>query len=213
MARESLKSKQKRMSEILGRLRVAFENPQPALEFSSPLELLMATILSAQCTDARVNIVTRSLFESYQSPQDYIDVPISQLEQEIHSTGFYHNKAVNIRKCCQKLIELHNSVVPSSMAELTELAGVGRKTANVVLGNAFGIPGIAVDTHVIRISGLLKMTAHTDPVKIEADLMKIVPQQDWTSLGHLIASHGRATCIARRPRCDECIVSDLCPSR
>ena len=201
------------MSEILGRLKATFDNPQPALEFSSPLELLIATILSAQCTDARVNIVTRSLFETYQTPQDYVDVPLSELEREIHSTGFYHNKALNIKKCCQRLIELHNGKVPMSMAELTELAGVGRKTANVVLGNAFGIPGIAVDTHVIRISGLLKMTAHSDPVKIEADLMKIVPEQDWTSLGHLIATHGRATCIARRPRSDECIVADLCPSR
>ena len=200
------------MSEIVRRLKSAFADPRPALDFVNPLELLIATILSAQCTDARVNKVTPYLFRKYGSPQDYVDTPLETLEQEIHSTGFYHNKAVNIQKCCRSLIDEHGGEVPDTIESLTARAGVGRKTANVVLGNAFGIPGIAVDTHVKRISGLLGMTRNVDPVKIESDLAKIVPSEDWTSIGHLIASHGRATCIARRPRCDECIVSDLCPS-
>ena len=201
------------MAEILGRLKATFEDPLPALEFTNPLELLIATILSAQCTDKRVNQVTRQLFKKYKSPQDYVDTPQETLENDIHSTGFFRNKAVNIRKCSQTLVERHNSAVPDTMEALTALAGVGRKTANVVLGNAFGIPGIAVDTHVKRVSGLMEMTKETDPDKIEADLAKIIPEADWTALGHLLASHGRATCIARRPKCDECIVGDLCPSR
>ena len=213
MPRESLNSKQGRMAEILRRLKATFEDLQPALEFTNPLELLIATILSAQCTDKRVNQVTRQLFKKYRSAQDYADTPQETLENEIHSTGFFHNKAVNIRKCTQALVERHNGAVPDTMEALTDLAGVGRKTANVVLGNAFGIPGVAVDTHVKRISGLLGMTKQTDPEKIEADLAKIVPEEDWTALGHLLASHGRATCIARRPKCDECIVGELCPSR
>ncbi len=201
------------MAEILGRLKANFKDPQPALEFTNPLELLIATILSAQCTDKRVNQVTRQLFKKYRSPQDYVDIPQETLENDIHSTGFFHNKAVNIRKCSQSLVERHNGFVPDTMEELTALAGVGRKTANVVLGNAFSIPGIAVDTHVKRISSLMGMTKQTDPDKIEADLAKIVPEAEWTALGHLFTSHGRATCIARRPKCDECIVGNLCPSR
>ena len=191
---------------------MSFENPQPALDFTNPFELLIATILSAQCTDARVNQVTNQLFKKYRTPQDYLDVSLEMLEDDIHSTGFFHNKAVNIKKCCRALVDHHNGAVPGTMDELTALAGVGRKTANVVLGNAFGIPGIAVDTHVKRISGLLGMTKETNPDKIEADLVKIVPEADWTALGHLLASHGRATCIARRSKCEECIIGDLCPA-
>ncbi len=208
----SRKAQRERMGEVLDRLKKTYPDVGSALNFSSPLELLIATILSAQCTDHRVNIVTETLFEKYPSPDHYLEAPLEDLEADIFTTGFYRNKAANIRKCCQALIDRHGGEVPGNMEDLTNLAGVGRKTANVVLGNVFGIPGIAVDTHVKRLSGLLGFTKKTDPDRIESDLVKIVPESDWTSLGHLLASHGRKTCIARRPKCDECILSDLCPS-
>jgi len=201
-----------RMDNVLALLKKTYPDVSSALNFSSPLELLIATILSAQCTDHRVNIVTESLFKKYTSPQHYLDVPIEELEKDIFSTGFYRNKAANIQKCCWTLINVHNSKVPKSMEALTGLAGVGRKTANVLRGNVFGIPGIAVDTHVKRLSRLLGFSKNTDPEGIESDLMKIVPESDWTGLGHLWATHGRKICIARRPRCDQCVLSNLCPS-
>ena len=206
------KSQQERMAEALDRLKKTYPAVGPALNFNSPFELLVATILSAQCTDRQVNVVTESLFEKYPSPGHYLDAAPETLEADIFTTGFYRNKAANIRKCCQALIDLHGGEVPSGMEDLTKLAGVGRKTANVVRGNAFGIPGIAVDTHVKRLSGLLGFTKHTDPDRIEFDLMRIVPETDWTGLGHFLAAHGRKTCVARRPKCDECVLSDLCPS-
>lgn len=212
MPRKSLKTQRIRMETVLDRLKATYPEAKGALRFSKPLELLIATILSAQCTDARVNQVTETLFRKYRSAEDYFNVPLEELEQDIFSTGFYHNKAVNIQKCCRALVEKHEGEVPQTMEDLTALGGVGRKTANVVRGNAFGIPGIAVDTHVKRITGLLGFTRQTHPDKIETDLMKIAPEADWTKLGHLFASHGRAVCIARRPKCDECILSDLCPS-
>jgi endonuclease-3 len=200
------------MADILTRLKQTYPDAGIALNFSNPLELLIATILAAQCTDERVNRVTAALFRKYRTARDYLGVPLEELEQDIHSTGFYHNKAVNIRKCCQMLVERHGGRVPDTMEALVALDGVGRKTANVVLGNAFGIPGIAVDTHVRRIAGLLGFTEEADPDKIEADLMRLVPEEDWTLLGHLFAHHGRAVCIARRPRCGACVLSDRCPS-
>ena len=200
------------MGEALDRLKKTYPAVAPALNFTTPFELLVATILSAQCTDKQVNVVTEPLFRKYPSPGHYLDAAPEELEADIFTTGFYRNKAANIRKCCQALIDRHGGEVPTGMEELTNLAGVGRKTANVVRGNAFGIPGIAVDTHVKRLSALLGFTKHTDPDRIESDLMQIVPESDWTGLGHLLAAHGRKTCVARRPKCDECVLSDLCPS-
>ncbi|MCY4545628.1 MAG: endonuclease III [Gemmatimonadetes bacterium] len=208
----SRKAQQERMGEALDRLKKTYPAVAPALNFTTPFELLVATILSAQCTDKQVNVVTEPLFRKYPSPGHYLDAAPEELEADIFTTGFYRNKAANIRKCCQALIDRHGGEVPTGMEELTNLAGVGRKTANVVRGNAFGIPGIAVDTHVKRLSALLGFTKHTDPDRIESDLMQIVPESDWTGLGHLLAAHGRKTCVARRPKCDECVLSDLCPS-
>lgn len=200
------------MGEVLERLKKTYPDVGPALNFTTPFELLIATVLSAQCTDHRVNIITESLFEKYPTPRHYLEAPAAVLEADIFTTGFYRSKAANIRKCCQALIDLHGGEVPARMEDLISLAGVGRKTANVVRGNAFGIPGIAVDTHVKRLSALLGFTKQSDPDRIESDLAKIVPEPDWTGLGHLFANHGRKTCIARRPKCDECVLSDLCPS-
>ena len=208
----SRKAQRERMEEVLDRLKKTYPDVGPALRFNTPFELLIATILSAQCTDHQVNIVTETLFDKYPTPGHYLEASPEALEADIFTTGFYRNKAANIRKCCQALIDRHGGEVPARMEDLTSLAGVGRKTANVVLGNAFGIPGIAVDTHVKRLSGLLGFTKQTDPDRIESDLARIVPESDWTGLGHLFANHGRKTCIARRPRCDECVLSDLCPS-
>ena len=208
----SRKAQQERMGEALDRLKKTYPAVAPALNFTTPFELLVATILSAQCTDKQVNVVTEPLFRKYPSPGHFLDAAPEELEADIFTTGFYRNKAANIRKCCQSLIDLHGGEVPTGMEELTNLAGVGRKTANVVRGNAFGIPGIAVDTHVKRLSALLGFTKHTDPDRIESDLMQIVPESDWTGLGHLLAAHGRKTCVARRPKCDECVLNDLCPS-
>ncbi|MCY3554438.1 MAG: endonuclease III [Gemmatimonadetes bacterium] len=208
----TMKAQRERMAEVLDRLKKTYPDVGPALNFTTPFELLVATILSAQCTDKQVNVVTESLFRKYPSPSHYLDAAPEALEADIFTTGFYRNKAANIRKCCRSLVDNHGGEVPSAMEDLTNLAGVGRKTANVVRGNAFGIPGIAVDTHVKRLSGLLGFTKQADPDRIERDLMKFVPESDWTGLGHLLASHGRKTCVARRPKCDECVLSDLCPS-
>jgi endonuclease-3 len=183
-----------------------------ALEHGNALELLVATILSAQCTDARVNIVTRNLFEKYRSAAEYANANPHELEDEIRSTGFFRNKTKAIIGMAQALVELHGGQVPSTMEQLTALPGVGRKTANVVLGNAFGIDeGIVVDTHVKRISNRLKLTNKADPEKIERDLMKIVPRGKWTPFSHLLIHHGRQTCQARSPKCESCPVSNLCP--
>ncbi len=208
----TVKAHRERMAEVLDRLKKTYSDVGPALRFTTPFELLVATILSAQCTDKQVNVVTESLFKKYPSPRHYLDAAPEALEADIFTTGFYRNKAANVRKCCRSLIDLHGGEVPSAMDDLTNLAGVGRKTANVVRGNAFGIPGIAVDTHVKRLSGLLGFTKQADPDRIERELMKVVPEPDWTGLGHLMAAHGRKTCVARRPKCDECVLSDLCPS-
>ena len=184
-----------------------------SLDFSNPLELLIATQLSAQCTDERVNLVTRDLFRKYRSTEDYATVSQEELEQDIRSTGFYRNKAKNIRTACQLLITNYDGEVPSSMADLLKLPGVARKTANVVLGNAFGIiEGFVVDTHIGRLARRFGWTKNEDPVKVEQDLMRLVPRQDWLDLSHLLIFHGRAVCQARKPLCQQCTLSKLCPS-
>lgn len=184
-----------------------------SLDFSNPLELLIATQLSAQCTDERVNIVTRDLFQKYRSVEDYVTVSQEELEQDIRSTGFYRNKAKNIRAACQRIITNYDGEVPRTMADLLTLPGVARKTANVVLGNAFGIvEGFVVDTHIGRLARRFGWTTNEDPVKVEQDLMRLVPSQDWLDLSHLMIFHGRAICQARRPLCEQCSLVKLCPS-
>ncbi|HCK11734.1 MAG TPA: endonuclease III, partial [Candidatus Latescibacteria bacterium] len=205
MPRESLKSKAARTEQILQLLKEEFPDARCSLDYENPLQLLIATILSAQCTDARVNVVTEDLFKTYKSAADFADAPIGELEGAIRSTGFYRNKAKSIKGCCEALMEKHEGVVPDTMEELTPLAGVGRKTANVLLGNAFGKEeGVVVDTHVGRITKLLKLTNQGNPVKVEQDLVKIVPRDDWTLFSHLLIRHGRKTCVARRPDCQAC---------
>jgi endonuclease III len=184
-----------------------------SLNFSNPLELLIATQLSAQCTDERVNSVTRELFQRYHSVEDYMTVSQQELEQDIRSTGFYRNKAKNIRAACQRIITNYNGEVPRTMADLLTLPGVARKTANVVLGNAFGIvEGFVVDTHIGRLARRYGWTTNEDPVKVEQDLMRLVPRQDWLDLSHLMIFHGRAICQARRPLCEQCSLVKFCPS-
>ena len=201
----------KRAEQILKRLKKAYPKGESALEYQSPFELLISTILSAQCTDQRVNIVTKTLFKKYRKPEDYIKVSNSELEKDIFSTGFYRQKTKSIERCCSVLIEKYNGNVPSDFDELTKLPGVGRKTASVVAGNAFGIPAFAVDTHVIRLSNLFGFVETTNPEVIEKRLKEIFPEKDWVESSHLLATHGRNICIARRPKCDDCILADMCP--
>ncbi|HZO76189.1 MAG TPA: endonuclease III [Ktedonobacteraceae bacterium] len=198
---------------VVAALRDLYPRAVCTLNFSNPLELLIATQLSAQCTDERVNIVTQNLFQKYRHVEDYATVSQEELEQDIRPTGFYRNKARNIRATCQRLITEYGGEVPSSMKELLTLPGVARKTANVVLGNAFGIvEGFVVDTHIGRLSRLLGWTTNTDPVKVEQDLMRLIPQKDWLDLSHLLIYHGRAVCHARKPACARCTLTHLCPS-
>ncbi len=202
----------KHVAEIIKRLKRAYPDAHCALVHNNAFELLIATILSAQCTDVRVNIVTADLFRKYRGPKDYLDTPPEELEQDIRSTGFYRNKAKNIRDACAKIIENFGGEVPNTMEELLTLGGVARKTANVVLGNAFGIAsGVVVDTHVKRLSNRLGLTRQSDPVKVEKDLIDIVPKKDWIMFPHWIISHGRAVCGARKPKCDECVLEKICP--
>ena len=183
------------------------------LDWSNPLELLVATILSAQTTDVQVNRVTESLFSKYRTAEDYADSNPDELEEDIRPTGFYRNKARSLRGMARALVEEHGGEVPRTMSELVTLPGVGRKTANVVLGNAFGSnEGIVVDTHVRRVSGRLGLTESSDPVKVEQELMRLVPERDWTIFSHLLILHGRRTCKARKPDCPNCILNDICPS-
>ncbi len=211
--RESKKARRARTEEILDRLKIEYPDSHCALHHDSPLQLLVATILSAQCTDKRVNMVTPALFERYPTPQDYADAEPTEIEELIRSTGFYRNKAKSLRGLGQALVDEHDGEVPAEMAALVKLPGTGRKTANVVLGNAFGIDeGVVVDTHVGRISRLLGLTEEKDPVKVERNLMEFVPQSDWTIWSHLLIDHGRAVCKARKPDCGNCVLADLCPS-
>ena len=209
--RETKAERHARAQQIIRALDQAYPQPKCALNHANAFELLIATILSAQCTDERVNIVTADLFRKYRKPQDYLNVPQSELERDIHSTGFYKNKAKNIQGACQALVEKHNSQVPRTMDELRALPGVGRKTANVVLGNAFGIAsGIVVDTHVTRLSNRLGLTAEQDAVKIEFALQPLVPRESWVLFSHWLILHGRAVCNAKKPRCSQCPLAPHC---
>ena len=210
---ERPEEKKVRAKRILARLEKAYGPGECALNHSNPLELLVAVILSAQCTDKRVNLVTPALFKKYRKAEDYAKAEPKTFEGEIRSTGFYKNKAKNIIACAKEITTKHGGKVPNQMEELVELPGVGRKTANAVLGNAFGIPGLCVDTHMIRINQKLGLTKNSDPVKIEFDLMPLVPQKEWTNYSHLIIHHGRVRCFARKPDCANCVINDLCPSR
>ena len=202
-----------RAPEILTRLRAAYPDARCALDHHTPFELLCATILSAQCTDARVNLVTPVLFARYPTPSALARAKQAEVETVIRSTGFFRNKAKSLIGMAQALVTDHRGEVPRTMAALRTLPGVGRKTANVILGNAYGInEGITVDTHVARLSGLLGLTRHVDPEKIEQELMPLFPRDQWALLSHLLIFHGRRICVARRPRCPECVLSDLCPS-
>ena len=202
-----------RIKKIFSALKKEYSDAKPALNFKTPFELLIATILSAQCTDARINIVTTELFKKYTTPEDYLKVKNSELEKDIYSTGFYRQKTKSIKSCYNILVEDYNGEVPQDFEKLTKLPGVGRKTASVVAGNAFGIPAIAVDTHVIRLSNLLGFVDTKDAKKIELILKEIVNKKDWINLTHWMISHGRKICVARRPKCFECLLVNECPSK
>ncbi len=201
------------MNQLIKRLNKEYPDPAVALRYKTPFELLIAVILSAQCTDVRVNIVTKTLFKKYRKPADYLAVPQEKLEDDIRSTGFFRNKAKNIRGMCKKLIEEFGGKVPDSMEELVTLPGVGRKTANCVLGEAYNIPsGIVVDTHVTRLANRLGLTKQKDAVKIEKELMEQVPKKHWITFGNWLIHHGRQVCHSRKPACTSCVLNDICPS-
>jgi len=204
------KPTKQRISKIMGILRRTYPDVKTALRHGDPVELLVATILSAQCTDKRVNEVTASLFKKLRTAKDFANVSLADLEDMIRPTGFYRNKAKSIKACCEELVKKHAGKVPNSMETLVQLPGIGRKTANVILGNAFGIPGIVVDTHVKRVSQRLGLTTEKDPVKIEFDLMDLIPSKDWIAFSHQMIWHGRALCNARKPKCTECPLLELC---
>jgi endonuclease-3 len=200
-----------RARRIVRRLAELYPDAECSLGHQGPLQLLVATILSAQCTDTRVNQVTPALFARYPDARAFAEADPAELERLIQPTGFFRNKAKNLIACCRELLARHGGQVPGTMEELVSLPGVGRKTANVILGNAFGVPGMVVDTHVARLSQRLGLTAHTDPVKIERDLTALIPSREWTALGHRLIQHGRQVCHARKPLCEECGLASLCP--
>lgn len=204
-------NKKEKVKKILIKLEEKFGHPKCALNYSSPFELLVAVILSAQCTDIRVNIVTEKMYKVINTPRQFAELSLEEIEKHIRSTGFYRNKAKNIKKCSEQLLSLYNGEVPKEMEQLVELAGVGRKTANVVRGEIWGVAsGITVDTHVRRITNLIGLVKNQDPIKIEQDLMKIVPKKSWIDFSHFIILHGRDKCIARRPKCSECEINSFC---
>ena len=211
MPAESATKKSERARTIVARLRRAHPDARLALTFHSPFELLVALILAAQCTDQKVNEVTDALFEKYRSPRDFLGVSVAELEADIRPTGFFRNKAKALRNCCQAILDRHAGEVPARLEDLLALPGVGRKTANILLGNAFGQPAIGVDTHVMRLSQRLAFSRHTDPDKIEADLTRLLPRAHWIRFCHLMQSHGRRVCLARTPRCGACTIAALCP--
>src|SRR5580765_392130 len=211
--RETKSQRKDRTEQVIKLLKRAHPDAHCALHHSNAFELLIATILSAQCTDERVNLVTANLFRKYRKPEDYLKVRDTELQQDIKTTGFFRNKTKSIQGACKMLVEEFNGEVPQAMEELLKLPGVARKTANVVLGVAYGIAaGIVVDTHVSRLSQRLRLTRNTDPGKIEQDLIGLVPKKDWIIFSHLLIFHGRRVCKARRPLCEECVVEKLCPS-
>jgi endonuclease III len=211
--KETLPQTRKRTRQLIDRLKAAYPDARCSLHYSNPLELLVATVLSAQCTDERVNRVTEALFKKYRTASDYAGAPPDALETDIKSTGFYRNKAKALRSCCAVLLERYGGEVPSTMAALVQLPGIGSKTANVILGNAYEMAeGIVVDTHVRRLAGRLGLSVHTDPHKIEQDLLPLVLRADRIIFGHLLILHGRRMCTARKPKCPVCPLKDLCPS-
>ncbi len=202
-----------RAPEIVRLLSEAHPDAHVALRFSNPLEMLVATILSAQCTDEKVNEVTATLFAKYRTAEDYLRVPEDELKRDIKPTGFFNQKAISIRAACQRIVEVYDGRVPDTMEDLITLRGVARKTANIVLGNAYGIvEGIAVDTHVRRLANRLGYSEHSDPDKIEQDLMRLIARDRWFDFTYVLIDHGRSVCVARKPRCEDCVVNDLCPS-
>ena len=209
--RESLKSKQERAEKIYDVFKDIYGRGECTLDYKDPLQLLIATQLAAQCTDARVNLVTPALYKKYPNVYAFANADELELQNDIKSTGFFRNKAKNIIGCCRMLIKDFGGEVPQSMEELLKLPGVGRKTANLVLGDAFGIPGVVVDTHATRLSNRMGFTVNKDPYKIELDLMKIIPKENWGSFCHMLVHHGRAYCDARRPNCAECPIAEFCP--
>jgi endonuclease-3 len=212
MPRETNAAKLERTQKILSALKRVYPDAHCELNFETPLQLLVATILSAQCTDKRVNLVTAELFQKYKTAKDFAEAPLADIEEAVKTTGFFRNKAKNIQACCAALVEKFGGEVPRTMDELHALAGVGRKTANVVLGNAFGINvGVVVDTHVTRLANRLGLAKGTDAVKLEQELMKLVPQNDWCLFSHLLIWHGRRRCDARKTDCANCEIKNLCP--
>jgi endonuclease-3 len=212
MPRESIAARTARLKKIIAGFQKTYPDAHCELTYADPIQLLVATILSAQCTDKRVNIVTKDLFKKYRTATDFADAPRAELEQAIKSTGFFRSKAKNIQNCCRKLVERHGGEVPRRMEELIQLDGVGRKTANVVLGNAFGVVvGVVVDTHAIRLSRRLGLTTEKTPEKIERDLMKLLPRSHWLLFSHWLVWHGRRRCDARKPDCANCEVLKWCP--
>ena len=212
MAKESVIKMRKRMNLIISSLKKEYPNAHCSLEYDSAFQLLLATILSAQCTDARVNKVTKKLFKNYKTPQDFYDLPLDKIKKYIYSTGFYNNKAKSIKGMATAIIDRHDGEFPQTLEEMVNLPGVGRKTANVVLGNIYNVPSLVVDTHVTRISNLLKFVKAKNAVTIEKELCKIVNKSDWTIFAHLLIDHGRAVCIANRPQCYNCNIAVYCPS-
>lgn len=202
--------KKNRVDSIVEELDKLYPEADCSLEYKDPLQLLIATQLAAQCTDARVNIVTKTLFQKYKNVYDFAKANIEELEEDIRSTGFYRNKARNIINCCRMLIENYEGKVPANMEELLKLPGVGRKTANLVLGDIFGIPGVVVDTHAKRLSNRIGLSSNTDPEKIEYDLMEILPREKWSKFCHQLVLHGRAVCGAKKPKCESCSIRELC---
>ena len=212
MVKTSLKEKKKRLNKILSFLKDEYPNAKCHLNYENALELLVGSILSAQCTDKRVNMVTPDLFRKYQNAYDFSKADIEVLKEEIRQTGFFNNKAKSIIACSKMLCERYDGVVPDTIEELVKLRGVGRKTANVIIGNYYGKPGIIVDTHIGRLSSRLSLTKNKDPVKIEFDLREIVPEKDCTFFSNALGDHGRTVCKSRKPLCEKCKISDICPS-
>jgi len=213
MPRESKTARRVRAARIYDLLEVEYPDARTALTHTNPFELAVATILSAQCTDERVNMVTPELFRRFPHAEALAAAPLEELEEVIHSTGFFRNKAKNLVGMARAVLSLHGGELPRTLADLIELPGIGRKTGNVILGNAFGIDeGVVVDTHVKRLAGRMGLTRETTPEKVERDLMEVFPRERWTPLSHLLIFHGRGSCPARKPRCGECVVAHLCPS-
>ena len=212
MPRESLTRKRARAARVDAELRRLYPDARCSLDYRNPYELMVATVLSAQCTDARVNLVTPALFEAAPDPALLSNMSVEEIEELIRSTGFFRNKARSLKGAAERIVAEHDGEVPAEMEPLTRLPGVGRKTANVILGNAFGVPGLPVDTHVGRLARRLKLTSNEDAVKVERDLMKLFPAERWTQLSHELIQHGRQVCASRKPRCGECALAEECPS-